>query len=472
MRRCAVIVCVCVATLGSVAAATAGEPAAGQGDAAQRYQQASDLDRQATQMYRQARYQQALTLFERAHSIFPEPNFRFCIGQAHRRQGDYRDAVEAYRAYLTETESPAAIVRAYYGNETRRINPTVYTLMGDCLLMLRDPQANQMYRRYLELAPNGTYAAQARRAIETRVAIEVQVRRDPRTVERARALHDSAVRLYERGQYQQAAELFLSGYGTQDTVHEFLLNAGCCYQEARMWTEAVQTLQRYLRTPGAENRARALLAECQHHAGQHPDAIQSYRDYLSYEANGEYAQDARDYIYTLTRGLTDGTFTVPDDQARQRAEAAFRNGMEHHQAGRHQDALREFNNSHEAMPTRHALFMLAFTYEQLQQWQQALTRYETLLRGGDYGDDAVAHLNAAECLLRLNRPDDAEGHIRNYMQRANEAELPDEQENMQTARTLLNVCTERRSGGSSRVPDVTERTTTAAATQSEGDGEA
>jgi tetratricopeptide (TPR) repeat protein len=215
-----------------------------------------------------------------------------------------------------------------------------------------------------------------------------------------------------------------------------------------MWTEAVENFQRYVRLPGAEPRAYAFLAECQHHAGHHADAVQAYRDYLSHEANGEYSDDARDYIYTLTHGSTEGELFVPTDQDRQRAQSAFRNGMEHHGAGRHQDALREFNNSHEAMATRHALFMLAFTYEQLRQWQEALTRYETLLRTGDYGDEAVAHLNAAECLIELNRHADAEGHARAYLRRAADAELPDEEANTQTARTILRTCGERRSGGS------------------------
>jgi tetratricopeptide (TPR) repeat protein len=406
------------------------------------------LDRQGTEHYHHARYQDALQVFGRAYATYPDPNFKLCIGQAQRKLGNYRQAAEAYEAYVTESGSLPRVVQLASGRRTQTPNPVVYTFMGDCFLMLQDHRARQMYQRYIQAAPNGRYVAQARRAIETGTSIEDQMRRDPRVVQRARSLHDSAVRLYERGQYRQAAELFLNGYGMQDTVHEFLLNAACCYQDARMWTEAVQNFQRYLRTTGAESRAYAFLAECQHHAGHHADAVQAYRDYLSHEANGEYSRDARDYIYTITHGQTDGSLFVPTDQDRQRAEAAFRNGMQHHAAGHHQDALREFNNSHEAMATRHALFMLAFTYEQLQQWQEALTRYETLLRGGDYGDEAVAHLNAAECLMRLNRYADAEGHARAYIQRAAEAELPDEQTNVQSARTIVRICEERTSGGS------------------------
>lgn len=447
MRRRATPIAVVVLCLLSEIA-LCGEPAVTQEEAGRRCEQARTLNGQAVELYRHAQYQEALQAFERAYAVFPDSLFKKCIGQAQRKLGNYRQAVEAYQAYINESASLPRVVQLVYGSEPRTVDPVIYTLMADCLLMLRDPSARQMYQRYLQLAPNGQYAAQARRAIETGVSIEDQMRRDPRTVQQARALHNSAVRLCQRGQYRQAAEMFLNGYGVQDTIHEFLLNAACCYQDAQMWAEAVQTFQRYLRTPGAEPRAYAFLAECQHHAGHHADAVQAYRDYLSHEANGEYSRDARDYIYTITHGQTDGSLFVPSDQDRLRAESAFRNGMEHHAAGRHQDALREFNNSHEAMATRHALFMLAFTYEQLEQWQEALTRYETLLRGGDYGDDAVAHLNAAECLMRLNRYSDAEGHARAYVQRAGEADLPDEQTNVQTANTILQICQERRSSGS------------------------
>jgi len=72
----------------------------------------------------------------------------------------------------------------------------------------------------------------------------------------------------------------------------------------------------------------------------------------------------------------------------------------------------------------------------LNEWQEALTQYERALEHGDEGRYAFAHIEAAECLLELDRPAEAARHLQAYRDRAATDDLPDEETDMERVRGL------------------------------------
>src|SRR5829696_2468988 len=58
-------------------------------------------------LYEQGRYADAIARFERGRAIEPRPEFLYAQGQAARKAGDCRRAIELYRRFIVEAKSPA-----------------------------------------------------------------------------------------------------------------------------------------------------------------------------------------------------------------------------------------------------------------------------------------------------------------------------------------------------------------------------
>jgi len=396
------------------------------------------LFHQGNTAYTEHRYQDAAGFFRQAHEEWPHPFFLFNIGQSYRRHGDNEHAVQAYQQYI-DGWRPTASESA--------LDPAVYINQAECFHALgRTQEARQALQHYLDAGPGGPDRSTAEESIQSGRSPAEHGRRDPQDVAQARTLHDQAQALFEQGQFREAAQRFLEGYRRFNTMTEFLESAAVSYERAEMWSEAARTYRQFLETPGARPEAHISLAHCLNRLGQYAEATAAYRRYLEVEPRGEYADHAREYIRSMTEARGGQGGAPPSAETMQRVREHLNRGTEHYLASRYGEALNEFGRAYGLLPSKEILFNMGMCHYRLRQWARALTDFENVLRAGDRGADAMVHLRAAECLLGLSRAQEAERHVRDYLSRADEAELPDEQRDRQLATQLLARI--RRSGGS------------------------
>lgn len=371
-------------------------------------------------------YQDSIQELEAAYRVYQHPSIQFNLGQSHRRLGHYQDALTAYNRYLETCP------------ESERTN-AVYVFIGECQLGLNHrEEANQAFRRYLALEEAGEMAEQARRAIETGQPVSEQDRRDPDRVRLARDLTRRAEAMWDAEQFRQAAELFLSGYGRWPEMHELLYNAALAYMEGELWDDAAQTFRRYVQTPGAEHDAWAFLAESLHEAWNFADALEAYQRYLQLEPTGQYADYAREYVQSITPSPHGRSATEhPSEEDMQNAETAYSQAMRAFEDARYEEARRGFEAAYMTVPDRNLYFNMGRCDEELGNWAGARTCYQGFLEAGDQSTAAVVHLFLARVLLHLNQRSDASTQIRAYVDRARDAELPNEPANLAWARQLL-----------------------------------
>jgi len=407
---------------------------------------------QARTAYNERRYQEAIGLFRQAHEAWPHPAFLYNIGQCYRHLDNGEQAVQFYQQYVEGCRNAGSAAE---------LQPIVHINMAECYHMMgRTDEARQALQRYLNDAPGGQDRATAQAAIESGRSPAEQERRDPQAVAQARAIHDEAQALFERGRYREAAERFLEGYRRFNNITELLESAAIAYERAEMWAEAAQAYRQYLETAGARRDAYVSLACVLHRQGQYQDAIAAYRRYLELEPGGEFAEDARQYIQSMT-AAGGGEGGTPSPQTLQRAREHFRRGDQHYNAGRYPEALDEYGRAYDLIPHADTLFNMAMCRFRQRAWDRALTDFENILRAGDTGANAMVHLRAAECLLELSRPLAAEEHVRDYLRRADEAELPEEARFRQLATQLLARIGP--TGGSNRAPGLDAKHRLAAA---------
>ncbi|MBN1918321.1 MAG: tetratricopeptide repeat protein [Verrucomicrobia bacterium] len=385
------------------------------------------LFQQAAREYEAHNYAEAARLLEQAYAAHEHPLLAYNLGQAHRNAENYEAALTAYRNYIQLCPRDELVNR-------------VYVLIGECLLQLdRRQEANEAFQHYLDLEHDGEYAAQAQRALESGETPSAQDRRDPQAVEQAREICDRAAALWEQEQFQQAAEVFLRGYERMPEMHEFLYDAGLCYLDAQAWNDASRTLRRYVETPGAAHDAWAFLGECYGEMFDFGEAVEAYERYLELEPRGEYAQEARDFVndtmpFPSETGVRRETGATPGEF--ERAEVHFNAGREHFDAGRFQEAIGAFESAFEIVPSRALVYNIGLCLSRLGQWQEALTRFEQFLERDDQGMAVIAHLEAAECLIELRRPQDAVRHLDQFATRAQESDLDNEETHTARAEQL------------------------------------
>jgi tetratricopeptide (TPR) repeat protein len=403
--------------------APAGEPAGGasptyQGDA----EAGRGLERQGMAAYQEGRYVEAAGLYERAWQAYQDPRYRYNVGQCFRAARRWEDAVTAYQERLELEPAPSTFI---------------YVHIGRCLLELgRRDEANQAFQRYLELDPNGDDAPQVRQAIETGRWPEDAERRPAQAVEAAQQVHERAGQLVEQGQYQQAAEAYMEGYRQHNQMHELLLNAALCYLWAGQNEQATETLNQYLGTPGAEPEAHVHLADCLMTQGLLPEALQEYERYLELDPGGNLAEQTRRTVGWMRR-----LNPLPAQANLAEAKRLWLRGTEHARAGRVSPALQDFRSVYEIIPDPTVRYNIGECLRGQHQWEEALACYEDYLeRMGDEGDRASVHLMVADCLIGLNRTDDAMEHLDAFRERAEAGDLPHEQENREWAAELELRC--------------------------------
>jgi tetratricopeptide (TPR) repeat protein len=381
----------------------------------------------AAREYEQHHYAEAARLLEQAFAAHEHPLLAYNLGHAQRNAENYEAALTAYQNYIQLCPRDELI------NE-------VYISIGECLLDLnRRQEANEAFQHYLDLERDGESAAQAQRAIETGEAPSAQDRRDPDTVRQARELTDQAARLWEQEQFTQAAEVFLRGYERMPGMHEFLYNAGLCYLDAQAWDDAARTLRRYVETPGAEHDAWAFLGESYGEAFDFVEAVDAYERYLELEPHGDYANQARDFVNDTMpppseTGVRRETGATPGEF--ERAEVDYNRGIEHFEAERYREAIQAFESAYEIVPSRVLVYNIGLCHSRLGEWQQGLACFERFLERDDQGMGAIAHLEAAECLIELNRPQDAIRHLDQFAARARESTIEDEEAHTARAEEL------------------------------------
>lgn len=404
--------------------------------------QARPLFDQAREVYDDRRYEEAARLLEQAFELHEHPLTVYNLGLCHRLAFNHTEAIAAYRQYLQICPRD-------------QLNAEVYISIGECLLRLdRREEANEAFQHYLNLERDGELAGQAERAVETGETPTDQDRRDPRTVREARELCDRADSLWEQEELEQAALLFLRGYERMPGMHEFLYNAALCYMDAEMWADAARTFSRYVQTPGAEHDAWAFLGECHGEALYILRAVEAYERYLELEPRGTYADEAREFVNEIIPSDWEGSGSgrQPTRGEVERAIADFQTAEERYRAGRYREALESLQRAHELYPSRTLVFNMGRCYFRLNEWEPALTHFERTLERGDEGPYAVAHLEAAHCLLELNRPEEARDYIEEYTGRAGTDELPNEEENLRRARELRSRIEARSGDGAEHAP--------------------
>jgi len=384
---------------------------------------------QGEQAYRDAQYVQAASFFQQAYDAWHHPVFHYNRGQALTRLHRYQDALAAFQQYVTSY--PASSLPA------DRFGSLVHVRIAECLHRLnRRDEATQALRRYLDANPQGDLAPGVRQCVESGADPSTIGQRDAATVQAARRIHQEAQAMHGRGQYRQAAERFIEGYNQHNEITEFLYNAASSYRAARMWVEAVREYERYLQTSCPASDAYVELAQCYHEQANYERAVQTYQRYLQAEPRGSFAEDARQYIESMTSVLAMSEGAQPQETV-QRASRIFDRGMQHYTAGRYRQALQAFSEAHDLVPTRQTQFNVAMCYFRLRDWVRALTQFENYMRNGDAGAHANAHLYAAECLLEIERWGDAQRHIQDYLTRADEGELPNEERDRGRAQQLM-----------------------------------
>jgi tetratricopeptide (TPR) repeat protein len=389
--------------------------------------------------YGEARYADAAQLFQQAYDTWHHPAFLYNKGQSLIRIGRWQEALDGFQGYVAGFEGPDAPAG-------EQLDPLVYVQIAECLHRLnRRDEAAQAMRRYLDMSPQGALAPGVRQCIESGAAPSTIGERNPQTVEAARRVFDEAQDLVVRGQYREAAERFLEGYRQYNDIVEFLYDAAVAYRTGRLWADAVRTYQQYVQTPSPEPEAYIELAQCLHEQANYEQAVAAYRRYLELEPQGTFAQDAREYIQSMTSGGSG----APSQENMERASQHFERAAAHYAAGRYQEALQEFSQAYDLLPARAVQWNMAMCYLRLRDWTRALTAFENYLRGGDDGADAEAHLAAAECELELHQPDRARQHIEDYLRRADATELPNEEAQRHRAEQLMERVRQAAPGGGS-----------------------
>jgi tetratricopeptide (TPR) repeat protein len=408
-------------------ATTAVEQAEEQGDTAEDAEptyrgdeeQAMPLFERAERAFDEHDYDEAVRLLEEAFELHEHPLIAYNIGVANGRAQHHEAAIAAYQRYLQICPRSDLITE-------------VYISIGECLLRLRRrEEANEAFQHYLDLERDGGYAAQAERAIRTGETPADQDRRDPRTVQQAQELFDRAEALADERQFQQAAELFLRGYERMPDMHELLFDAGLCYLDGQMWADGARTLSRYVRTPGADPLALYFLGEGYGMECDFSSAVEALERYLQLAPDGAFVEEARAFINDLypppsELGVRRETGATPGEY--NRAREHYDRGDEHFEAERYREAISEYESAFEIVPSRQLIFFIGRCYSRLEEWQQALTQFERVLERGDQSFFSIAHVEAAECLIELNRPQDAIRHLDQYLARAREDDFAEEEE--------------------------------------------
>jgi len=414
-------------------------------DRADDSEEATRLFGEAEEHYLAHRYEEALGLLEQAFELDEHPLLIYNIGQSHRHLDNFEPALAAYRQYLELCPREELMTE-------------VYALIGECLICLgRREEANEAFQRYLDLENDGEQADQVRRAVETGEAPTEQERRDPDTVRQAQELHDRAEALLDQDQYEQAALLFIQGYERMPDIHELLFNAGLCYLDGSMMDEGMRTLARYVQTPDADPLALYFLGEVYAEQCDFSSAIEAFERYLETAPDGEWRQEARAFINELYPAEGDAareeTGATPEEMTR--ARALSNRAWDDFEAERYAEALQAFEGAYEIVQARTLICNMAGVLVAMERREEAVRRYEEFLEGGDEGEDASVHVEMAECLIEMNRIDEARRHIDAYMERARASDLPDEDAYMDWARNLQRQCESRGgSGDSSRAPGV------------------
>ena len=424
MRRYAFDVILIIAlALGAVGTAIAGEPPEGGASAESRIEgdpaAARTLFQQGQTAYTESRYTEAADLFQQAYDAWRHPAFAYNRGQAFTRASRWQDALTAFQLYVSSFEA-SGLPRAEF-------DPLVYIQIAECQHRLgqRD-EARQSLQRYIEARPQGDLTPAVRQCAESGAEPSTIGARDPQTVQAARRIQDEAEALHQQGQYRQAAERFLQGYAQYGDITELLYNAAASYRAARMYTEAIDAYTRYLQTTAPASEALIELAQCYHEQAEYQRAVDTYRRYLEMAPEGGFAQDAREYIESMTSVLQMSEEQRPSQEALTRAAQHFQRAVGHYAAGRYREAIQEFTQANSIVPARETRYNVAMCYIRLRDWARGLTEFENYLRDGDTGSHAEAHLRAAECLVELMRWADAQNHIRDYLARADAEELPNE----------------------------------------------
>jgi tetratricopeptide (TPR) repeat protein len=385
-------------------------------------EEGTTFERQAVSAFQEHQYAEAARLFEQAWQAYQHPRYQFNIGQCYRHAQQWAQAVEAYRRRLDLDPAPPNYIYAH---------------LGHCLLQAgQREEANAALRHYLELEPQGDLAEQVQQAIDSGQWPADAGRRPPEAVEAARAVHDRAQQLADQGQYQQAAEAFMEGYRQHGEIHELLLNAGLCYLWAGRLEQAIEALNQYLETPGADPAALAHLAEARIEEGDLPAARDTYQQYLQRDPDGQFAQQARRVIQFVGR-----LDPMPTRANVAEAKEHIARAQTHGRARRYRQALEEFEAAYAIIPSPTTRYNIAVCHWRMGRPAQALPLLQEYMEQmGDQGDDASVHLDLAQCLVDLRRNDEAMEHINAYRRLADAAELPHEERNREWATELEEQC--------------------------------
>ena len=387
---------------------------------------ARPLNERAREAYAAGNFVEAAQLFEQSYQAYQHPEFVYNQAQCLRRASQNEAALTAYQRYV-EAGGGAAVA---------------HIQIGECLVALgRRDEARQAFERYLELEPEGPHAAQARQAIDSGQPPSEQDHRRPEEVRDAQTYYDRALEQYTSSSDADAFVQAMTEGHERYNMPEFLASAARALQIEERYEDAAAMYRRYVETPGADAEGWYDLGSALLMISDDDGATQAYQRYLELEPQGQYAADAREMVHRLSQPSA----RASREQVEQ-AREAVRLARQHYDAGRLEEALREFERAHGLAADRETYFNICMCYTSLRQWIEATRHWETYLQSGELGHDAVAHLFAAQAYAGAGSQTEARRHVDRYLELADQNDLPNEEADVRWAQDMRGD-TERGSSG-------------------------
>jgi len=396
-------------------------------------QLAKEFFMRAQQAYLKNQYMEAAELFEKANKTWSHPAMPWNIATCYRKAKKYDKAANGYRQFI----------KVWKKKDDDYANAHLY--LGDCLLLRgKVKDARTAYGAFAKLKPKSSLVRHIEQCLKTGKPLSEMDKRDAEQVKQARALHERARKLYEEAKCAEAATLYMQGW-QKFKMPEMLSNAGECYLLLLTWNKAAEVLEQRLALPAPEQKAYRYLAWSYHHLGNFAKARATYERYLKAYPNGSHAAEAHEYVKLHTQpGAAQRT-----QQQWKASRDAIAQAEKDYKLGRYQQALVEFQRAEKAVPLRATAFNIGLCFEQLQQYDAALRRYDALLRERDMAEDGLIRLRAAECCLKEHDPAEAAKHIEAFQSKYNPA-LPNAPANLAWANQLMAKIKKAKQRGSSR----------------------
>ena len=224
--------------------------------------------------------------------------------------------------------------------------------MAQCLRGLgRNEEAIEMYRAYIEAAPDGTHVAGAQSWIATLSGEggEETAGEEDETTARARTEFDAGADAYNSGDYETALARFKASYDIAGRPNE-------------IWD----------------------MAQCLRGLGRNEEAIEMYRAYIEAAPDGTHVAGAQSWIATLSGEGGEET-TGEEDETTARARTEFDAGADAYNSGDYETALARFKASYDIAGRPNEIWDMAQCLRGLGRNEEAIEMYRAYIEAAPDG---------------------------------------------------------------------------------------